>query len=135
MVEKIKTDVDRLLFVSRLKKSSILSKYIGNFLSFSKPNIPGESIGLKFIRSQSELFRFIPNQSKKRFVSCLMKNGKKSMRLNLNSSETSTRSNLTASFQSRSIRINPSLGLIQTEFSIKINPNHSDLGFIRIDSD
>ena len=25
--------------------------------------------------------------------------------------------------------------LIQTEFSIKINPNHSDLGFIRIDSD
>ena len=35
------------------------------------------------------------------------------------------------SFQSISI----GLRLIQTEFSIRINPNHSDLGFIRIDSD
>ena len=55
---------------------------------------PGESIGLKFIPSKSELFRaipesvsepfrVIPNQSEKRFVSRLMKNGQKSIRLNL----------------------------------------------------
>ena len=54
---------------------------------------PGESIGLKSIPSQSELFQFIPifvsepmriipNQSKKRFVSPFMKNDKKSIRLN-----------------------------------------------------
>ena len=47
---------------------------------------PGESIGLKFIPSQSELIRFIPisvsdpmriilNQSERCFVSRLMKNG------------------------------------------------------------
>ena len=59
---------------------------------------PGESIGLKFIPSQLELFRFIPifvsermriiaNQSEKRFVSRLMKNGQKSIRLNPNLSE------------------------------------------------
>ena len=53
---------------------------------------PGESIGLKFIPSQSELFRFIPiyvsklmgiipNQSEKRFVSRLIKNDQKSIRL------------------------------------------------------
>ena len=49
---------------------------------------PGESIGLKYILSQSELSQFIPisvseqiriipNQSEKCFVSCLMKNGQK----------------------------------------------------------
>ena len=31
MVEKIKTVVDRLLLVSKMKKSSILAKCIGNF--------------------------------------------------------------------------------------------------------
>ena len=31
MVEKIKSDVDRLLVVSKLKKSSILAKHIGIF--------------------------------------------------------------------------------------------------------
>ena len=67
--------------------------------------IPGESIGLKFIPSQSELYRFIPisvsepmriipNQSEKSFVSRLMKNGKKSIRLNPINSETSIRMNL-----------------------------------------
>ena len=81
-------------------------------------NIPDESIGLKFIPSQSELFRFIPisvskpmwiipNQSEKRFVSRLMKNGQKSIRLNPINSETS-------------IRMNPNQS--ETKFSIRINP-------------
>ena len=38
---------------------------------------PGESIGLKFIQSESELFRVIPNYSEKLFVFCLMKNSQK----------------------------------------------------------
>ena len=61
---------------------------------------PGESIGLKFISNQSELFRIIPisvskpmriilNQSEKRFVSRLMKNGQKSIRPNSINSEIS----------------------------------------------
>ena len=65
---------------------------------------PGESIGLKFIPSQSELFRFlpipvsepmriIPNRSEKRFVLHLMKNGQKSIRLNPINFETSIRMN------------------------------------------
>ena len=73
--------------------------------AFIKHN-PGESIGLKFIPSQSELFRFIPksvsepvriilNQSEKCFVSRFMKIGQKSIRMNPKSC-----------FQSRSIRIN-----------------------------
>ena len=92
---------------------------------------PGESIGLKFIPSQSELFRFIsifvsepmriiPNQSESRFVSRLMKNGQKSIQLNPINSETW-------------IRMNPNQS--ETKFSIRINPNYPDLGFIRIDSD
>ena len=32
MVEKMKTDVDRLLLVSKLKKSLILAKYIGKYV-------------------------------------------------------------------------------------------------------
>ena len=32
MVEKIKMDVDRLLLVSKFKKSSILAKYISKFV-------------------------------------------------------------------------------------------------------
>ena len=39
MVEKIKTDVDRLLLDLKFKKSSILAKYIGIFCSFSKPEV------------------------------------------------------------------------------------------------
>ena len=60
-------------------------------LSHSFPNYPGENIGYEFIPSQSELFRFIaisvpepvwiiPNQSEKRFVYGLMKNGEQSIR-------------------------------------------------------
>ena len=55
---------------------------------------PGESIGQEFISSQSELFRFIPisvsepiciiqNQSEKRFIARLMKNGKNSVQPHL----------------------------------------------------
>ena len=66
----------------------------------SKIYNPGESIELKLIPSELELFRaisefvyepfrVIPNQSEKRFVSHLMKNGQKSIRLNLINSETS----------------------------------------------
>ena len=69
------------------------------FLFYRSSGIPGECIGLKFIPSQSELFRFIPifvsepiriipNQSEKRFISRLMKNGQKSIRLNPINSET-----------------------------------------------
>ena len=88
-------------------------------------NSPGESIGLKFIPSQSELFlfipisvsepmRIIPNQSEKRFVSRLMKNGQKSIRLYPINSETS-------------IRMNPNQS--ETKFSIQINSKQSELGF------
>ena len=93
-------------------------------------SVPCESIRLKFILSQSELFRFIPisvsepmrmnpNQSEKRFVSCLMKNGQKSIRLNPINSETS-------------IRMNPNQSEI--EFSIQINPSQSELGLIWIEN-
>ena len=92
---------------------------------------PGESIGLKFIPSQSELFlfipisvsepmRIIPNQSEKLFVSCLMKNSQKSIRLN-------------SIHSGNSMRMNPNQS--ETKFLIRIIPNNSDLGFIRIDSD
>ena len=101
--------------------------------------IPGESIGLKFIPSQSELFRFIPifvsepmriipNQSEKRFVSRLMKNGQKSIRLYPINPKTSIRMNPNQSqtkFQSRSIRINPTSDWSKPNFqseSIWINP-------------
>ena len=36
IVEKMKTDVDRLLLVSKMKKSSILGKYIRDFLFIIK---------------------------------------------------------------------------------------------------
>ena len=69
------------------------------------PTLDSEIIGLKSIPSQSELFRFIlisvskpmwiiPNQSEKRFVSHLMKNGQKSIRPNPIISKTSIRMNL-----------------------------------------
>ena len=62
------------------------------------------------------------NQSEKRFVSRLMKNGPKSIRLNLIQSEAA-------------IRMNPNYsdhGLVQNEFPIRINPNYSHLVFIQI---
>ena len=146
-------------------------KNLSNFPKIKKSlnHCPSESIGLKFIPNQSELFRFItilsvsepmpiiPNQSEKRFVSRLMKNYQKSIQLNPINSDTSIRMNPNQSekrFVSRlmknyqksiqlnpinsdtSIRMNPNQ--FQTKFSIQINPinpNHSDLGLIRIDSD
>ena len=39
MVETIKTDVDRPLLVSKLKRSSIFKKSIRNFLLLSKPRL------------------------------------------------------------------------------------------------
>ena len=39
MVSKIKTDVDRLLFVSKTKKSSILAKYIKFCFVLLKPKV------------------------------------------------------------------------------------------------
>ena len=38
IVKKVKTDVDRLLLVSKMKRSVILAKYIGNFFSLVKLN-------------------------------------------------------------------------------------------------
>ena len=92
--------------------------YVGIYVHY-----PGGSIELKFIPSQSELFRFIPifvsepmriipNQSEKRFVSRLMKNGQKSVRLNSVNSETS-------------IRMNPNQS--EAKFSIQINQNQCEL--------
>ena len=39
MLEKIKTDVDRLLFVLKFKKSSIIAKYIGTLFFIIKTKI------------------------------------------------------------------------------------------------
>ena len=75
--------------------------------------------------------QIIPNQSEKRFVSRLMKNGQKSIRPNPIQSKTSIRMNPKPSFQSDQSK----LGLIQTEFSIRINPKESEVGMIRINSD
>ena len=111
-------------------------------LSSDEIRCPSESIGLKFIPSQSELFRFIsisvsepmriiPNQSEKLFVSRFMKNGQKSIRLNPINSETSIRLNPINS--ESSIRMNSNQS--ETKFSIQINPNQSEFVFIRIDSD
>ena len=87
---------------------------------------PGESIGWEFIPSQSELIQFIPisvsdlmriipNQSEKRFVTHLMKNGKKSIRLNPIQSKPIIRMNLN---QSETIlaRIDPNRILNQNLF-------------------
>ena len=111
--------------------------------------IPGEIIGLKFIPSQSEPFRFIsifvsqpiriiPNQSKKRFVSRSMKNGQKSIRINLINSETSIWMNSTPSETKFSIQINPinpssdwSKPNFQSE-SIRMNPRSEWFGLARI---
>ena len=109
---------------------------------------PGESTGLKFIPSQSELFRFIPisvsepmriipKQSDKRFVSRLMKNGQKSIRLNPINSETSIRTNPNTSFQSKSIRLNPSSDWSKPHFqseSILMNPSSDWFGLIWIEN-
>ena len=78
-------------------------------------NYPCESIGLKFIPRRTEIFRFIPisvsepmrilpNQSEKRFIPCLIKNGLISILLNPIKSETSSRMNRN---ESEPIRTNP----------------------------
>ena len=69
--------------------------------------------------------RIIPNQSKKRFVSCLMKNGQKSIRLNPINSVTSIRMN-SNHFE---------LGFIQIDSDWKFGLDQSQLGLIRIDLD
>ena len=82
--------------------------------------------------------RIIPNQSEKHFVSRLMKNDQKPIRINPINSETSIRMNPNQSETKFSNQINPNqseLGLTQTEFLIRINAIHPDLGFIRIDSE
>ena len=84
----------------------------------------------------------IPNQSEKRFVSCLVKNGQKSIRLNPINSETSIRMNLNHSETKFSIRINPTSSLSKPNFqSEAIGMNRIEslvsdwFGFIRIHSD
>ena len=80
--------------------------------------------------------RIIPKHAEKGFVSRLMKNGQKSIRLNPINSETSLPMNLNQSETKFSISINlnhPELALIQPEFSIRIHPNKSKVGVIQID--
>ena len=100
-----------------------------------------KSIRLKFIPSQAELFQFIPiivsepmriipNQSEQNFVSRLIKNSKKSIRFNPIQSKASIRMNPNQVFNSSQSE----LGLIQTEFSIRIILNESEGGMIRIDA-
>ena len=138
--------MDTILFGLKIRFVFIQIKEL-NLIYFQL--IPGESIGLKFILNQSELFRFIPisvsepmgifpNESEKLFVSRLMKNGQTSMRLNPINSERSIRMNSNQSETKFSIQINQNqseLGLIQTEFSIRIHPNESKAGMIQIGSD
>ena len=110
--------IDRLI-VNRKELNRIkCDVYIFFPHTLRNPYSPGDSIGLKFIPSQSELFRLIPisvsepmriipNQFEKRFVSRLMRNGQRSIRMNSINSETS-------------IRKNPNQ--YETMFSIQINP-------------
>ena len=85
---------------------NVFDEWMKRYKSYGKIDTsnPGESIGLKFIPSQLELFRFIPisvsepmriipNQSEKCFISCLMKNGQISILLNLIKSENWSRMN------------------------------------------
>ena len=110
--------LEPLAFEIRLEKCKFKLQYLYD----CKYDFPGESIGLKFIPRQSELFRFIPifvsepmriipNQSEKRFVSRLMKNGQKWIRLNPINFE-------------RSIWMNPNQS--ETKFSIQINPKSDE---------
>ena len=114
---------------------------------------PGESVRLKFISSQLELFRFIPisvsepmriipKQSEKRFVSRLIKNGQKSIQLNtINSADINLKKSepiRNQVFQSRSIRINRSSNWSKPNFQsewIRMNPRLEWFGLILIDSD
>ena len=75
----------------------------------------------------SEPFR----TNSKTFCIVLDENGKKLIWPNPRQQSEWVRTNPKLSFQSDQSE----LGLIQTELSIRINPNHFDLGFIGIDSD
>ena len=82
---------------------------------------PGQSFGLESNLNESELFRAISNQFDRNFVSRLMKNGQKSIRL--------IPFKLEESIQMNRIRINRNQskhGFIQIKF---FNPNYSDLTF------
>ena len=76
-------------------------------------------------------FRTIPNQFEKRFVSRLMKKGQKSIRLNLIHSEASIRMNPNQVFNPNQSEI----GLIQTEFLIRIIPTSDSFVLNRIITD
>ena len=82
-----------------------------------------ECIVLKFISSESKLFRVIPKQYKKIFVSRLMKNDQKPIRLIPNESE--------ASFQSESTwaRNDPNLIFNQNQSEWIRGQNYSDWKF------
>ena len=78
-----------------------------------------------------------PEPVQKRFVTCLMKNGKKSIRLNPRKQSEWIRTNSEQSFQSRSIGIIPtsdSFGLILIENSVWINPSSTWFGLIWIEN-
>ena len=108
------------------------------------PRNPSKSFGLKFIPNQLDSFRFIqksvskliqthPSQFEKKFSISFDAN-----RLKINPmqseifipTENSLRFNLSQTEASN--RNKSEVRMIQTEFSIRINPNNFDLGFIRI---
>ena len=74
MVEKIKKDADRLLLVSKLKKRSILAKYIGNFFSLSKSKVvylcPFLS-SLPFLNFRKENFMYVGHKHVETGPNCL----------------------------------------------------------------
>ena len=113
--------------------SNFFSTHIINFFKFllspwRKYRIEIHSESIRTIPiSVSEPMRTIPNQSGKTF--CISFDEKRS-KINPNESQT-IRNQVFNLDQLKSIRsrIDP------TKFPIRIYPNHSDLGFIRIDSD
>ena len=70
--------------------------------------------------------RIIPNQSEKRFVSRLVKNGKKSIRPNPMQQSELIRTNPKPSFQSRSIRVQFGLVRIHSDSYLGLNRIMSD---------
>ena len=102
---------------------------------WSKPNFQSELI---WMNPSSEwlgliLMRTIPNQSEKRFLSRLMKNGQKSIRLNPINSETSIRMNPNQHEIKFSIWINPSSDWTKPSFQLELiwmNPSLEWLGLI-----
>ena len=91
------------------------------FLLQDYKQYPGESIGLKFIPSQSELFRYLYPSQRKSFRTN-PKNG-------LYFVEWKTVKN-----QTDSIRINPGLGFIRIDFDWKFDLDQSERGLVRIEN-